>query len=90
MHDLFWQNLRYVLIAGGTYGVAKGWLKAEQVGPGVEVATQAISGLIAAGAWAWGVYVKWNTATVPERTAARVDVPTVNTATGAIIPGAQK
>lgn len=89
MHDLVWQNLRYVLIAGGTYGVAKGWLSADQVGPGVELATQAISGVVAAGAWAWGIYVKWDTATVPAKTAMRADVPTVNTATGAKIPGAE-
>lgn len=88
MHDLVWQNVRYILIALGTYGTAKGWVSAEQVGPGVEVATQALSGLVAAGAWAWGVYVKWNTATVPLKTALRDDVPTINTATGVKIPGA--
>jgi hypothetical protein len=87
MNDLFWQNLRYLLIALGTYLVARGKLPAEQVTPFVEVGLQLAGALIGAGAWAWGVYVKKGTTAVPDATAARKDVPTVSAVTGATIPG---
>jgi hypothetical protein len=37
----------------------------------------------------WGFFVKWRTKTVPEETGDRTDVPTVNTATGAVEPASQ-
>ena len=38
------------------------------------------------GSVAWGNYVKFRTKAVPIATAARIDVPTVSAATGAVEP----
>ena len=79
--DTVWQLLRYLLIAAGGAAVQKGWLDSETLLSLVG----AIGVLFTA---AWGFYVKWNTRAVPEKTAAREDVPIVSSATGATIPGA--
>lgn len=78
--DLFWQNLRYAMIAGGialAAQVCNGCIG----GPIVE---QIVGLIFAGGAWAWGNYVKKGTKAVPDATAARSDVPTVSAATGAV------
>jgi hypothetical protein len=83
--DMLWQNLRYLLISLGSslvtqYGLGKFIDSA---------AIEAIAGLIVGllmlfGGWAWGVYVKWRTKSVTEKTAAREDVKTVSGATGEV------
>jgi len=76
--DLVWQNLRYLLIA---IGVALAGRICNGCIGGPEI--EQIAGLIITGlTWAWGIYVKWDTKTVPAATAARVDIPTVSAATG--------
>lgn len=77
--DTIWQIVRYILIAGGSFLVGKGWITAENV--------ESIVGAIGTiGAVLWGIYVKAGTKAVPAETAARADVPTVSAATGAVTP----
>jgi hypothetical protein len=84
MSDSFWQSIRYVLIAIGSFFAGRGKIDAAEVTPLVDQALQLASGLIALGAAAWGLYVKFKTATVPASVAARRDVPVISTATGAV------
>jgi len=83
MSDSFWQSVRYVLIAVGSYFAGKGKIDASQVAPMADSFIQLASGAVALGAAAWGFWVKFRTATVPAEVAARTDVPTVSAATGA-------
>lgn len=80
--DRIWQILRYVLIAGGSFLVGKGYIDAA----GVETIVGAIGAI---GTVVWGLYVKTGTAAVPIATAERKDVPTVSGATGATVPGSE-
>lgn len=75
--DTVWQILRYILIAGGSFVVGKGWVTAEQV----EMIIGAIGSI---GAILWGLYVKFGTKSVSNATADRIDVPTVSGATGEV------
>lgn len=75
--------LRYVLIAGGAFAIGRGWATEEQV----EVFT---GGAITIATVLWGMYVRWNTKSVPIVTADRRDVPTINPVTGNTIPGDSK
>jgi hypothetical protein len=84
MNDQFWQTLRYVLIGGGGFLAGRGKIDAAQVVPLVDQIITIGSGAVSLGAAVWGLYVKFRTATVPAATAARADVPVVNTATGAV------
>jgi hypothetical protein len=84
MSDSFWQSIRYVLIAAGSFFAGRGRIDPAQVVPLVDQAIQIASGAVALGAAAWGLYVKFRTATVPAVVAARPDVPVVSTATGAL------
>lgn len=84
--DQVWQSVRYLLIAGGAYLAGRGKIDANQVAPLADAIVQTGGALISAGSAAWGLWVKWRTATVPVNVAARPDVPTVNTATGAVQP----
>lgn len=77
--DTIWQILRYLLIAGGSFLVGKGYITSENV----EVIVGAIGAI---GTVVWGIYVKSGTKAVPAATAARPDVPTVSGATGAVQP----
>lgn len=75
--DSIWQILRYVLIAVGSFLAGKGYITAENV--------QTYVGAIGSiGAILWGLWVKAGTVPVPAATAARADVPTVSSATGAV------
>lgn len=75
--DTIWQIARYILIAGGSFLVGKGYITAENV--------DTIVGAIGSvGAILWGLFVKSGTTAVPNSVAARPDVPTVSGATGAI------
>lgn len=78
--DTIWQILRYVLIGGGGFVVAKGWLTNEQL-------LTIVGAIGTVGAALWGLFVKSGTTAVPDATAARSDVPTVSGATGAVHTG---
>jgi len=84
MSDSFWQSVRYVLIAIGSFLAGRGKIDALQVAPLVDQLIQIASGAVALGAASWGLYVKFRTATVPADVAVRPDVPVVNTATGVV------
>lgn len=75
--DTVWQILRYLLIAGGSFLVGKGYISAEQV-------ETIVGGLGTIGAVLWGIYVKSGTTAVPDTVAARPDIPTVSAATGSV------
>lgn len=75
--DTIWQIARYLLIAGGSFMVGKGWIDTA----GVETIVGAIGTI---GSIVWGIYVKSGTSAVPDATAARADVPVVSGATGAV------
>lgn len=78
--DLVWQFIRYVLLAVGGIFIHRGTITQATldniIGYGLDIFT-----------FGWGMYVKYGTKAVPLTTAARKDVPTVNAATGAVIPG---
>lgn len=84
MNDQFWQSIRYVLIGGGAFLAGRGKIDATQVVTLVDQIITIASGAVSLGAAAWGLYVKFRTATVPADTAARPDVPVVSSATGTI------
>lgn len=86
INDTIWQTVRYVLIGGGSFLAARGKIDASQVPQMADEIIRIGSGLIALGSAAWGLYVKWKTVPVPEAIAARTDVPTVSSATGAVQP----
>lgn len=75
--DTVWQILRYLLIAGGSFLVGKGYISAEQV-------ETIVGGIGTIGAVLWGIYVKTGTTAVPDAVAARPDIPTVSAATGSV------
>lgn len=84
MNDTIWQTVRYILIGLGSFLAGKGKIDAAQVPALADQIIHIASGAVAVGAAAWGLYVKWNTKPVPVETANRPDVPTVNSATGAV------
>lgn len=86
MPDSFWQSVRYVLIAAGSFFAGRGKIDALQVVPLVDQFIQIASGAVALAAAAWGLYVKFRTATVPAQIAVRPDVPVVSAATGTLKP----
>lgn len=80
--DAVWLNLRYTLIAAGVAlaaQVCNGCI-------GTPVIEQAVGFAIVGLTYLWGNYVKLGTTAVPDKTAARADVPTVSPVTGAVIP----
>ena len=77
--DTIWQIARYLLIAGGSFLIGKGWIDTA----GVEAIVGAIGTI---GSIVWGLYVKTGTTAVPDAVAARADVPTVSAATGTVKP----
>ena len=86
MNDTIWQTIRYVLIGVGSFFAGKGKIDPAQLAPMADQIISIASGAVAVGAAAWGFYVKWQTKAVPAATAARADVPTVSSATGAVQP----
>jgi hypothetical protein len=89
MTDQAWMTIRYLLIAGGAFLAGKGYVTMDQVTDFIDKIPTFVAAATAIGTAGWGLYVKWNTRSVPAVTAARVDVPTINPATGATIPGTQ-
>ncbi len=75
--DSIWQIIRYGLIAGFGFLTGKGYISSEQ-------ATTIIGAIGTLFPIVWGLFVKAGTKAVPEATAARSDVPTVSSATGAV------
>ena len=86
MSDELWQILRYILLIGGGFFAGKGWVTMDQVHTLIDNLPGIIGSLTATGTAIWGLYVKFGTKSVPAATAARSDVPTVSTVTGAIQP----
>lgn len=86
MTDQFWQSVRYVLIGAGAFFAGRGRLDPAQVAPLADQIVTVGSGAMSVAAAAWGLYVKFRTATVPADTAARPDVPVVSAATGGLKP----
>ena len=89
MNETVWQTLRYVLIGGGAFLAGRGKIDPAQVAPMADQIISILSGAVSLGAAAWGFYVKFRTVAVPAATGARVDVPTISPATGAVIPTPQ-
>lgn len=85
MNDQFWQSLRYILIGGGSFLAGRGKLDPSEVVPLAERIITVASGAVAIATAAWGLYVKFRTRAVPEKVAARADIPVVSSATGAIV-----
>lgn len=86
MNDQIWQSVRYVLIGGGAFLAGRGKIDPAQVVPLADQIITIGSGAVSLAAAAWGLYVKFRTATVPVETAARPDVPVVSSATGGLKP----
>jgi hypothetical protein len=85
--DTIWQLVRQALLAGGAALATKYGMDAAQVGSAIDLTYAAVMASVAAGSAIWGLYVKWNTRAVPNATAMRHDVPTINAATGQTEPG---
>lgn len=84
MNEQLVQTIRYVIIAGGSYLAGRKGISPEQIVPAVDQVISAAGAIAAAVAALHGLYVKWNTKSVPAATAARADVPTVSPVTGAV------
>jgi hypothetical protein len=84
MNDQMWQSIRYLLIAGGAYAAGRGKISADEVPQMVDQIMTVGGAAVSLATAVWGLYVKWRTRAVPEKVAARRDVPTVSAATGAI------
>ena len=78
-YDMIWQIVRYAMLIAGGFATAKGLVSEEQL----VALTGAIGTIFTA---IWGVAVKWNSTSVPDATANRLDVPTVSPITGAVKP----
>jgi hypothetical protein len=84
MKDIYWVLLRQVLQIGGTALSVKYGIPAAEVGNIIDLTIAAAGASAALGSAGWGLYVRFRTRAVPERVAARADVPTVSAATGAV------
>lgn len=82
MLDFVMQNARYAFIALGMLAVGLGWASQSDVDTAINHVTVAGGAIVTAATWIYGLYVKWNTKSVPVVTAARADVPTVSPVTG--------
>lgn len=83
MNDSIWQGLRYILIAGGSWLAARGKLNPTEVEPLADATLQVAGGAVAVIAAAWGLYVRFGTASVPKAQADRApQVEELSAATG--------
>jgi hypothetical protein len=78
-YDMAMQLIRYTLLTLGPLVVSRGLATDEQW-------AQIVGAVIVVATWAWGIYVKKGTTSVPDATAARADVPTVSPLTGQTKP----
>lgn len=75
--EIVWQLLRYALLAAGGFLTSRGIL--------ADAALESVVGAIGLlFTTAWGVYIKWNTKSVPAAVADKPSVPTVSPVTGAV------
>jgi hypothetical protein len=87
--DTLMPAVRYTVIGFFMFLAGRGTIdKGQAVAMADQVMTVGYAA-IALGTAAYGLYVRWGTRAVPEATAARKDVPTVNPVTGSVIPGAK-
>lgn len=84
-NDLAWLLVRYALLVAFTWLGNHGVIPPENVTGVVDQIVNATPVVGAALTAVWGVWIKWNTKTVPEATGARPDVPTVSPVTGAVV-----
>lgn len=92
--ETFWVALRGILMMSGSVLATFGFLHKEDIAQFMPLLDQAhdavmtaIPALWALGAFCWALYVRYQTKSVPLKTALRADVPTVNPATGKTVPG---
>lgn len=87
MNDATLVIARYAIFGLLAYLGGKGVIPKESVQGFGDQIMNAIPLIGAAATALWGIWVRWNTRSVPIATALRADVPTVNPATGATEPG---
>lgn len=90
MSDQVWMSIRYLLLAVGGFFAGRGYWTMDQATTVVDALPSIIGMSTAVGSAIWGLYVKWGTSAVPQATAERPDVPTINPATGATEPGTKR
>ena len=78
--DMAMQLIRYALLTFGPIVIAKGWASETQW-------ATVVGAIMVVATWAWGIYVKKGTTSVPDNVAERADVPTVSPITGAVKTG---
>lgn len=81
------QIVRYAMLMLGGGLTMLGWATSSEVATLTTNVMAAVGPVMAVGTTVWGLYVKWQTKSVPVATAARADVPTINPVTGAHQPG---
>jgi hypothetical protein len=77
--EIIWQLVRYLLLIGGSWLTNKGYVDNDSV----QTAIGALGTLFT---FLWGVYIKWNTKSVPAEVGARPSVPTLSPITGQVEP----
>lgn len=82
--DLIVQLLRYAVLAIGGLIVGAGLASKEQLASFSNMIPEVVSTISMIGAAVWGLYVKWNTQSVPTAIADRPSVPVVSGVTGQI------
>lgn len=91
MKDETWVAVRGTLMVGGGFLAGAGYAKMEDITrviDSIPAIISAVSAVAAVGSFFWAQWVRWRTRAVPIETAMRVDVPTINPATGAKETGA--
>lgn len=78
-----WQTVRYLLILAGGWLAGKGKLPMTEVEPMADTIVQILGLVVALGSVTWGLYVRYQTVSIPA--AAAGSTPVVSTATGSTI-----
>lgn len=81
------QVIRYLMLIVGGGLTFLGWATPTEVATLTTSIIAAVGPVMTVGTFVWGLYVKWKTKSVPVHVAARIDVPTVSSVTGAQQPG---
>jgi hypothetical protein len=82
--DVYVGLLRQLLVSVGSVLLAKYGFDPASIGSLFDLGVAAVGGLMAFGSAAWMIWTKAGTTAVPDATAARKDVPTVNAVTGSV------